>query len=192
MNLKEKIMTDKERFDKMEEDTIDFMVNTPIKESKREKFKYFYDAWWFLHDHEMFVDKSMDDKKHLEGDVCPWCGGTNKPLHRKELLNVICNHEFHNGRYLWFSRFSDCLDIDVQKVDPAKKAVDSKDRSKNTETEIWLECGPWEFVDYGEGGQWSPTHDWRLDCGGITFENAIIKLANLVYKYYGDKPAGYL
>ena len=30
------------------------------------------------------------------------------------------------------------------------------------------------------------THDIDLDCGGDTFEEAIIELAKLVKKYYGD------
>lgn len=29
------------------------------------------------------------------------------------------------------------------------------------------------------------THDWKLDCGGDTFEEAIIELANLVFKHHG-------
>ena len=29
-------------------------------------------------------------------------------------------------------------------------------------------------------------HDWKLDCGAPTFDEAIVKLANLVLKEYGD------
>lgn len=131
--------------------------------SKKRHFEYFYDAWWFLHNHEMFVDKSLDSGQE-------------------------------NGKYLWTSRFQDCLDIDVQKVNPNTGRIDDK-KSLNTETEVWLECGPWYYhdeKDYVEKPYWAPSHDWNLDCGGTTFENAIIRLANLVYKHYGDKPAGYL
>jgi hypothetical protein len=121
--------------------------------TKKKKFKYFYDAWWFLYNHEIFIDKSLDTGQK-------------------------------DGHYLWSSRFSDCLDIDVQKVNPKKQAVD-EDKTLNTETEIWLECGPWWYDE--DFGGWNASHDWRLDCGGITFEIAIIKLANLVFKHYGNK-----
>jgi hypothetical protein len=134
----------------------------------KKRFEYFYDAWWFLHDHPMFLDKSLD--KGQKG-----------------------------GFYLWSSRFSDCLDIDVQKVNPKKRAIDDN-RTLNTETEIWLECGPWWYEDGKDSlgnpipewkPRWVPSHDPNLDCGGINFEGAIIKLANLVYKHYGNKQVVY-
>ena len=125
------------------------------------KFNYFYDAWWFLHDHEIFVDKSLDNGQK-------------------------------DGHHLWSSRFSDCLDIDVQKVNPKNQAIDDNE-ALNTETEVWLECGPWDYVKYSDGnGTFGATHDYRLDCGGITFELAIIKLANLVHKYHGDGQINYM
>ena len=73
--------------------------------------------------------------------------------------------------------FRDILYIMVVKVNPETCEVDD-DNSKNTKTEVWLECGPWS-ADYN-------THDWDLDCGGDTFEEAIIKLANLVKEWYDD------
>ena len=44
---------------------------------------------------------------------------------------------------------------------------------RNTCLEVWLETGPVEG-----------SHDIRLDCGGSTFEHAIVKMATLVKKYY--------
>ena len=77
-----------------------------------------------------------------------------------------------------FNRFfRDILYIMVVKVNPETNEVDD-DNSKNTKTEVWLECGPWS-AEYN-------THDWDLDCGGDTFEEAIIKLAGLVKKWYND------
>jgi hypothetical protein len=80
------------------------------------------------------------------------------------------------------------LDIHVAKVNPATNEIDAH-KKLNTETQIWLEFGP--FVNYAEGfPEFSPnyhrSHDIRLDCGGKTFEEAIIKLAELVKKNYGD------
>lgn len=80
------------------------------------------------------------------------------------------------------------LDIHVTKVDPITRRVEQDD-SRNTLTEIWLEFGPYE--NYTEQFPELPphyqrTHDINLDCGGETFEEAIINLANLVFEHYGD------
>lgn len=75
------------------------------------------------------------------------------------------------------SHFNRCLDIFVVKVNPETGSIDDNDYL-NTQVEIWLECGPYD-----------PTmrqHDIDLDCGGKTFDQAIIKLANLVLEKYGD------
>jgi hypothetical protein len=50
--------------------------------------------------------------------------------------------------------------------------------------QVWLEHGPWEQLDKTSLPQ--HTHDWDLDCGGDTFEEAIIELANLVKRHYND------
>lgn len=80
--------------------------------------------------------------------------------------------------------FLGSLDIDVAKVNPKTKKIDDNE-SKNTEVNIWLECGPHEEWEEGEFGKMKGfTHDIRLDCGGKTFEEAIIVLAKLVKKFY--------
>lgn len=79
-----------------------------------------------------------------------------------------------------FSAFSLCLDVDVQKVNPAN-GIKEDDEKLNTKVEIWLEVGP--FIS-----KTTLSHDPDLDCGGDTFEEAIINLANLVEgKYTSDK-----
>ena len=87
------------------------------------------------------------------------------------------------------SGFFDNIDVYVAKVDPKTRIVE-KDKSRNTEVEIWLEAGPWVPVDeqMGKPETYSemPSHDIRLDCGGKTYEKAIIKMAKLVLRYYGD------
>lgn len=91
-----------------------------------------------------------------------------------ESFQFLKNHPMFRGAFL------ECLDIAVVKVDPATKRIED-DFSRNTETAVWLECGkhagPREQHNY---------HDPRLDCGGATFEEAIIKLAQAVRKYYGN------
>lgn len=82
------------------------------------------------------------------------------------------------------------LCVDVVKVNPGTEEVDDN-AEKNTAVRIWLESGPWlnnsdleadmkKFFPEGIG-----QHDLDLDCGAATFEEAIIKLANLVFKKYG-------
>lgn len=86
----------------------------------------------------------------------------------------LSEHKIFNDRFsydLWF---------DVVKVDPETGAINLLDKSKNTKVEVWLEHGPYDEAWEG------CTHDIDLDCGGDTFEEAIIKLAELVKKHYTD------
>jgi len=75
------------------------------------------------------------------------------------------------------SQFLGCVDINFVSVVPILNKV-SKFDIINTKTMVWLECGKYN-VNY-------PEHDIRFDCGGDTYERAIVKLAKLVKKY-GDK-----
>lgn len=85
--------------------------------------------------------------------------------------------EFLLEHKMFQCRFRDLLYIIVVKVNPVTSEVDD-DQTKNTKTQVWLEVGPWSEQYH--------THDWDLDCGGDTFEEAIIKLADLVKQYYND------
>ena len=76
--------------------------------------------------------------------------------------------------------FTKGLDICVVKVDPETLCIED-DKTKNTKTNIWLETGPYLHND-PDGCLWG--YDVDLDCGGDTFEEAIIKLAELVEKKY--------
>lgn len=94
-------------------------------------------------------------------------------------------------RYQGLDCFQSCLDISVVKVNPVTETIDDK-RTLNTETRIWIECGPWEKPEdlkeearkHYPGGV--AGHDIELDCGAPTFEEAITKLAGLVLKKYGS------
>lgn len=76
--------------------------------------------------------------------------------------------------------FYKCLDIDVTKVNPKTCEIDTNSEL-NTKTEVWLELGRWSEESN------TAYHDYDLDCGGDTFEEAVIKLANLVDEYYDEK-----
>lgn len=86
---------------------------------------------------------------------------------------------------------------------PFDKKGEFKDGHFQAALDIWisdkgvmLECGEWMYPTKGEKKMWpdylgSYCHDIRLDCGGETFEEAIIKLANLVKKHLGDKQVNF-
>ena len=83
------------------------------------------------------------------------------------------NHKMFNGLFchgLW---------TEVVKVNPAAGTIDA-DQTKNTKVQVWLEHGPYEPYHN------DTTHDIYLDCGGDTFEDAIINLAERVEYYYND------
>lgn len=85
------------------------------------------------------------------------------------------------------SGFMTCLHVMVAKVDPDTRKIEDKP-SRNTRVEVWLESGPPVFTK--EMG-WVHAHDIDLDCGASTFEKAVIKLAALVLKYYGNYAESY-
>lgn len=79
--------------------------------------------------------------------------------------------------------FNNCLNIEVVKINPDTNQVD-ENSSKNTKTQIWLEFGGITETNMFDDIRIIPEHNINLDCGGFTFEEAIIKLANLVIKEY--------
>ena len=83
-------------------------------------------------------------------------------------FHFLYAHKIFEGLYL------QNLYVEVVKVDPETKEI-SAISSRNTETRVWFETGPVGF------------HDLKLDCGGATYEEATIALANLVHQYYGDE-----
>lgn len=80
-------------------------------------------------------------------------------------------HPIFNGK------FQNLLDIEVVKVNPKTKKIEDN-VELNTLTQIWLEIGPCIKNGY--------SHDYDLDCGGDSFEEAIVNLAELVKKIYTE------
>jgi hypothetical protein len=125
----------------------------------------FYDDWFWLCGHPIFAQKgvAIDRLVAQFGEI-----------------------------YSRSSAFYQALDITFAKVDPVTRTIED-DKARNTLVEVWLEAGPIEDVrtnqdlyseeqvNYG-----SPSHDIDLDCGGTSFQEAIVKLAALVKKKYGD------
>ena len=81
-----------------------------------------------------------------------------------------------------------CLDISVVKINPESNEIEITEGKKhlNTKTQIWLEYG--EVYKDENTNRIGFCHDTELDCGGDTFEEAIIKLANNMKnsKHYRD------
>lgn len=99
---------------------------------------------------------------------------------RQRVTDFYTAWDFLQGHKIFNDQFNCGLWTEVVKVDPKINAINF-DVSKNTKVQIWLEHGPY---DKEWGGC---THDLDLDCGGDTFEDAIIKLAELVKNKYGDE-----
>ena len=108
-----------------------------------------------------------------------------------EAFNFLRNHKLceceidqGNRRKSVVNYFDRCLSISVVKINPETGEIDAN-MSNNTKTEVWLEFGR-AFIDYSITDDVMFEHDYRLDCEGDTFEEAIIKLANLVDQFYYD------
>lgn len=77
----------------------------------------------------------------------------------------------------WFTR---ALDIQIVKVNPDNDTLEDN-KELNTKIQVWLECGPINK----EENKYILTHDYDLDTGADTFEDAILLLANKVKEIYG-------
>lgn len=58
------------------------------------------------------------------------------------------------------------------------------DAARNTATQWWYELGPEKLLPDGEGD--CPWHDYALDGGAATYEDAVIALARVIYDNYGN------
>lgn len=80
--------------------------------------------------------------------------------------------------------FLDTIWFTYVKVDPKTRRVEDE-AARNTETEVWIETGPGLTVPDDMSGAIG-IHDYELDCGGPTFDAALVELANRVHARYGD------
>lgn len=93
--------------------------------------------------------------------------------------------DFLEAHPMFNDMFLEDLWYNVVKVNPETGAIDT-DTSKNTKIEFWFEHGPYSDQS-SDGIAWNRcTHDLDLDCGGDTYEEAMINLANKVKEYYSD------
>lgn len=99
-----------------------------------------------------------------------------------EFNNFYEAFQFLDGHPIYIGTFMRGLSVDVVKVNPETNAVDDEP-DNNTLVQVWLESGPFQYM--GALHEYMHTHDIRLDCGGNTFEEAIVKMAKLVEIHYG-------
>jgi|SRR4051812_37632762 hypothetical protein len=78
------------------------------------------------------------------------------------------------------------IEVAVAKVNPATGSIDEDNPALNTKTEVWLETGKirWPANNFNEYDIYF--HDYELDCGGDTYEQAIIAMARNVHDNYGN------
>lgn len=154
-----------------------------VKEKPQRKIMNAHDAWWFLHEHPAF---------QLREQV---------PVTAKEALKKVKRTRIRKDRNgnLWrvwpkslnWHVIEHNLNIHYTVVDERGRIND--DKSKNQYQACWLEFGP---MEWGYHTEWEKkereyrihTHDIDLDCGAATFDQALVKLAKLVQKKYGDFP----
>jgi len=110
-------------------------------------------------------------------------------LHKTDFYTAywwLYDHPIYQYKYMEECSYTDsmfhrALDIQPVKVNPKNNTIED-DTTLNTKTRIWIESAS----DYDIENRCFTTHDGFLDCGGDTFEEAIIELAKLVYHYYGE------
>lgn len=116
-----------------------------------------YDAFWFIHNHPAGWEIWQDSNKNKY--IVQQCGRMN-------------------------------FDISPNKVNPKTKIVD-KDKKKNTKVEWWVENGysilkDSRYLKDDEVLVSELCHDVKLDCGGDSYDEALINSAKLIRKNYGD------
>jgi len=80
--------------------------------------------------------------------------------------------------------FLNHTNIMVVKVNPKTFSIDD-DVEKNTLTQVWLEPGTWEYSE--DTKKIEAFHHYQWDCGGNTFEEAVLKLANMIKREKENK-----
>jgi hypothetical protein len=145
-----------------------------------------YDAWWFLYYHPKFCLRARNEISREKADDLEKRGFivTRDRAGDAPGEGGKCWREW---RHLLRHAIEENLSIFYAKVDASGKVND--DASLNTVPECWLEFGS---MEYGYPSQWHdetqdiPYHDPSLDCGGATFDMALVALAKGVRRRYGD------
>lgn len=79
------------------------------------------------------------------------------------------------------------IEISPHKVCPETGKIED-DPARNTKIEWWYEFGPYDLLPRDEHGSsiQSHWHDYLLDGGADTYEEAVLEIAAKVHKFYGN------
>ena len=156
------------------------------------KIKTAYQAGWFLYEHPKFsvpfrraITKQEVAQSKREGHTV----ARDRNGQRWEYNKVLFRHALE-------------VNLDIHYVKTNGRGHILNDKTKNIYEECWLEFGPLQY-DYhshdhktGKPYSWDKettlqhVHDVRLDCGAKSFDAALVKLARLVLRHYGDYKKG--
>lgn len=148
-----------------------------------------YDAYWFIHNHPKL-------QRMVRTEATP------KEARKMEKAGFVILRDrggkcWHLRRHLMIPAIEENLSVFYTKTNrPGGHGHVDKDKSKNKFVECWLEFGP---VEYGYMSNrpdpktnWDMEsfeqnfHDYKLDCGGSSYDVALIQLAKNVRREYGD------
>lgn len=153
-----------------------------MRKTKR-RIKNAYDAYWFLHEHPKLQirERSPETKR-----------GANRKIKGTRIITDACGFLWREWKLLERRALTENLDIHYAAVDERGRI--NENTVKNVHRACWLELGPMQW-GYNSKPEWEKrrcyiqhAHDIDLDCGADTFDEALIKLAKLVQKKYGDFP----
>jgi len=77
------------------------------------------------------------------------------------------------------------IEVYVAKINPITGQAEDYPEL-NIKTEVWLETGKVRWPSENFNGYEVYFHDHELDCGGDTYEQAIVTMARLVHDKYGN------
>jgi hypothetical protein len=146
-----------------------------------------FEAFWFLHDHPQFIRAERDE-------LTPEEANEFKENKFYRLIKDEGGNFWRECKKLNRHAINENLDIFYTRTDETGHIND--DCSKNTNIECWLEFGQvsWGYY-YNEQAKREKArcvlqnyHDYELDAGGSTFDEALIELANNALKKYGPIP----
>lgn len=98
--------------------------------------------------------------------------------------------------------FFESIEVELQYVDPTTESLQGEmatwDDPRNIAPRVWVEGGGWTDLSKDSGGmpeppegwnkwnKWQSVHDYNLNTGGETLEEAYLNLARLVEFFYND------
>jgi hypothetical protein len=149
-----------------------------------------YDAWWFIFEHPKLM---LEERNEIAPEEAAKLEAKGFWVTRD--VGGKCYRMY---RHLMRHALDENLDIFYTKVNaPGGHARVDDDPKKNKYVEVWLEFGQLAYGYLYSGsaepaGDWDTEtallhyHDTDFDCGGPTFDEALVNLAKKVRKKFGD------